>query len=136
MRKLAIYESLRSWYEDYSALDDLAESLEVLKQQNVEWERHDLEKEPEAFEKNAAVAQYMKVFGEERLPLTLVDGVPVIAGHYPEDAELIDWLELPPEVLGYEFADEEDSADAVQDGDVPCPCGCGKPKSKHGFFWM
>ena len=136
MRKLAIYESLRSWYEDYSALDDLAESLEVLKQQNVEWERHDLEKEPEAFEKNAAVAQYMKVFGEDRLPLTLVDGVPVIAGHYPEDAELIDWLELPPEVLGYEFADEEDSADAVQDGDVPCPCGCGKPKSKHGFFWM
>ena len=68
--------------------------------------------------------------------LTLVDGVPVIAGHYPEDAELIDWLELPPEVLGYEFADEEDSADAAQDGDVPCPCGCGKPKSKHGFFWM
>ena len=136
MRKLAIYESLRSWYEDYSALDNLAESLEVLKQQNVEWERHDLEKEPEAFEKNAAVAQYMKVFGEDRLPLTLVDGVPVIAGHYPEDAELIDWLELPPEVLGYEFADEEDSADAAQDGDVPCPCGCGKPKSKHGFFWM
>ena len=89
MRKLAIYESLRSWYEDYSALDDLAESLEVLKQQNVEWERHDLEKEPEAFEQNAAVAQYMKVFGEDRLPLTLVDGVPVIAGHYPEDAELI-----------------------------------------------
>ena len=136
MRKLAIYESLRSWYEDYSALDDLAESLEVLKQQNVEWERHDLEKEPEAFEKNAAVAQYMKVFGEDRLPLTLVDGVPVIAGQYPEDAELIDWLELPPEVLGYEFADEEEAADAAQDGDVPCPCGCGKPKSKHGFFWM
>ena len=136
MRKLAIYESLRSWYEDYSALDDLAESLEVLKQQNVEWERHDLEKEPEAFEQNAAVAQYMKVFGEDRLPLTLVDGVPVIAGHYPADAELIDWLELPPEVLGYEFADEEEAADAAQDGDVPCPCGCGKPKSKHGFFWM
>jgi len=128
MRKLAIYESLRSWDEDDPALDDLAETLGVLTGQKVEWERHDLEQEPEAFEQNEAVARYLKVFGEERLPLTLVDGVPVIAGHYPDDAELIDWLELPPGVLGYEWADDAND-------DQPCPCGCGRPASSHGFFW-
>ena len=136
MRRLAIYESLRSWPEDDPAPADLAESLDVLTQQKIEWERHDLEKEPEAFESNEYVSRYMKTFGEERLPLVLVDGFPVIAGHYPEDAELIDWLELPPEVLGYEWADEEgEAAGAVQAEDILCPCGCGKPKSKHGFFW-
>ena len=130
MRKLAFYESLRTWAEDDPALDDLAESLDVLKGQNMEVERYDIEAAPEAFERNEYVSRYVKTFGEERLPLVLVDGFPVIAGHYPEVGELIDWLELPPEVLGYEWADEGDAAD-----DAPCPCGCGRPASKHGFFW-
>ena len=131
MHKLAIYESLRTWFENDSALDDLAQSLDVLRNQNVEVERYDIEAAPEAFERNEYVSRYVKTFGEERLPLVLVDGFPVIAGHYPEDSELIDWLELPPEVLGYEFADKgDDTSD-----DTPCPCGCGRPASKHGFFW-
>ena len=131
MHKLAIYESLRTWFEDDPALDDLAQSLDVLRNQNIEVERYDIEAAPEEFERNEDVTRYVKTFGEERLPLVLVDGFPVIAGHYPEDSELIDWLELPPEVLGYEFADEgDDTSD-----DAPCPCGCGRPASKHGFFW-
>ena len=131
MRKLAIYESLRMWFENDPGLLDLAESLEALKCQNVEVERYDMADEPDAFKQNEYVARYVKTFGEGRLPLVLVDGFPVIAGHYPDDGELIDWLELPPEVLGYEYADEGQPGD-----DVPCPCGCGQPKSKHGFFWM
>ena len=38
--------------------------------------------------------------------MVLVDGVIVIAGRYPDDVDLIDWLELPPEVLGYDCADD------------------------------
>jgi len=136
MRKLSIYESLRTWFADDPALEDLAKSLDVLRDQNIEVERFDIEEAPEAFERNEYVTRYVKTFGEERLPLVLVDGFPVIAGHYPEDSELIDWLELPPEVLGYEWADEGDGDDGATEADVPCPCGCGKPKSKHGFFWM
>jgi len=119
MRRLAIYEAASEW-NDEQELDDLAQSLDVLTHQGVEWERHDLFKEPEAFEANPAVAQYMKVFGAERLPVVLVDGVTVIAGRYPDDADLIDWLELPPEVLGYEWADDGDMEE-MDDGD----CGCG-----------
>lgn len=117
MRKLAIYEAAAGW-DDERELADLAQSLDVLTHQGVEWERHDLGKEPEAFEANPAAAKYLKVFGAERLPVVLVDGVIVIAGRYPDDVDLIDWLELPPEVLGYDWADD----DIPETGGE---CGCG-----------
>ena len=50
--------------------------------------------------------------------VVLVDGVIVIAGRYPDDVDLIDWLELPPEVLGYDWADD----DIPETGGE---CGCG-----------
>lgn len=115
MHKLAIYEDPDNW-EDRQELADLAASLDILAHQNVEFERHDLAKEPEAFENNPTVAQYMKVLGIERLPVVLADGVIIIAGRYPDDFDLIDWLELPPEVLGYDWVDEE-----CDDDD--CCCG-------------
>lgn len=121
MRKLAIYEAAAGW-DDERELADLAQSLDVLTHQGVEWERHDVAKEPAAFEENPAVAQYLKAFGAERLPVVLVDGVIVIAGRYPDDADLIDWLELPPEVLGYDWADD----DMPETGGE---CGCGH---EHG----
>ena len=80
MRKLSIYESLRTWFADDPALEDLAKSLDVLRNQNIEVERFDIEAAPEAFERNEYVSRYLKTFGEERLPLVLVDGFPVIAG--------------------------------------------------------
>lgn len=119
MRKLAIYEAAAEW-DDEQELADLAQSLDVLTHQGVEWERHDLAKEPEAFEANPAAAQYLKVFGAERLPVVLVDGVVVIAGRYPDDVDLIDWLELPPEVLGYEWADVEDLKETHGGGNDSC----------------
>ena len=119
MRKLAIYEAAAEW-DDEQELADLAQSLDVLTHQGVEWERHDLAKEPAAFEANPAAAQYLKVFGAERLPVMLVDGVIVIAGRYPDDVDLIDWLELPPEVLGYEWADVEDLKETHGGGNGSC----------------
>ena len=122
MRKLAIYEAAAEW-DDEQELADLAQSLDVLTHQGVEWERHDLAKEPAAFEANPAAAQYLKVSGAERLPVMLVDGVIVIAGRYPDDVDLIDWLELPPEVLGYDWVDEDDVEEG-RDGE----CGCGRER--------
>lgn len=112
MRKLAIYESKRLWEED--AYADLDVSLDVLRQQSVDIERYDYAADPKAFGEQPMVAKFMEVFGEAYLPLMLVDGVIVVAGRYPDDGDLINWLEFPPEVLGYEWADD--------DG---CDCGCG-----------
>lgn len=114
MRKFEIYESKRLWESDaYEAFDS---SVEILRRQALEIERYDYAYTPKAFNDQPMVAKFMEVFGEAYLPLMVVDGVIVLAGRYPEDEDLIGWLDIPPEVLGYEWGDEEEECDD--------DCGC------------
>lgn len=50
--------------------------------------RHNLANDPQAFVDTPAVAAFLRVAGSAGLPLTLVDGVTVAAGGYPDRTTL------------------------------------------------
>ncbi|MFI0433463.1 MAG: arsenite efflux transporter metallochaperone ArsD [Candidatus Nanopelagicales bacterium] len=52
-------------------------------------ERHNLANDPGAFAANDAVRRFLQIVGSDGLPLTLVDGVTVATGGYPERSELL-----------------------------------------------
>lgn len=74
--------------------------LNTLKQNGVEVQRFNLNSAPREFVKNKIVTGYLRKFGPDKLPVTLVDGVLMIAGRYPTNREFASWLELPDDVLG------------------------------------
>ena len=74
--------------------------LNTLKQNGVEVRRFNLNSAPGEFVKNKTVTGYLRKFGPDKLPVTLVDGVVAIAGRYPTNREFTSWLELSDDVLG------------------------------------
>lgn len=76
--------------------------LRALASQGIEVTRYNLTSAPMEFARCKAVSDFLQAFGPEKLPVTLVDDVPVIAGRYPTTEEFYRWLALVP----------------------PSPCGC------------
>ena len=74
--------------------------LNTLKQNGVEVQRFNLNSAPGEFVKNKTVTGYLRKFGPDKLPVTLVDGVLMVAGRYPTNREFTSWLELSDDVLG------------------------------------
>ena len=74
--------------------------LNTLKENGVEVLRYNLTSAPKEFVNHTAVAEFLKKFGPEKLPVTMVDDFIVITGRYPTNEEFTSWLELSPELLG------------------------------------
>lgn len=70
------------------ALPRFAADLDWLKRQGMSVERFNLSQQPADFVANPAVTDALKEFGNDCLPLILVDGRVVSKGSHPERAEL------------------------------------------------
>ncbi len=62
--------------------------LAALRSRGADIERHNLANDPQAFADTPAVVDFLRVAGSSGLPLTLVDGVTVATGSYPDRATL------------------------------------------------
>ena len=65
-------------------LPRVAADLDWLKRQGVEVERYNLAQQPQAFASNPTVTAALREYGNDCLPLVLVDGVIVSRGTYPD----------------------------------------------------
>ena len=88
--------------------------LNTLQQNSITVQRFNLTSAPMEFVNHTSVAEFLKKFGPEKLPVIMVDDFIVITGRYPSNEEFTSWLELPPELLGVEACCEESSC---------CCCG-------------
>lgn len=77
-------------------------------------ERYNLAQQPIAFAENATVKGFLERSGQESLPLVLVDGEVVLAGRYPQRAELARWAGIA------QPADETKTADSCCSGRKYC----------------
>jgi hypothetical protein len=64
------------------------------RQNGAQLERFNLAQQPMAFAENAPVKDILERAGQEALPITLVDGMVVLAGRYPSRADLARWAGL------------------------------------------
>lgn len=74
--------------------------LNTLKERGIEVKRYNLTNAPMEFVKNKVVNEFVKVYGADRLPVTVVNGELAISGRYPTNEEFTEWLSLPQDLLG------------------------------------
>jgi hypothetical protein len=104
------------------ALVTFTADLEYLKGRGADIARHNLANDPSSFAANDTVRAYLQVAGSEGLPLTLVDGVTVMAGSYPTRAKLVlyaqlaDVVAVPPGITRIELTEKSRGAGS--------PTGC------------
>lgn len=55
---------------------------------------------PMQFVTNQTVSEFVKLYGADRLPVTVVDGKLAVSGRYPTNEEFTEWLALLKDVLG------------------------------------
>ena len=96
--------------------------LDTLHQNGIEVQRFNLTSAPEEFIKNSAVAACLQKFGPDKLPVTLVDDFIVIAGCYPTNEEITDWLGLPEHLLETGCTGKDNAGG----------CCCGEASSDEG----
>ena len=102
--------------------------LNTLKENGATVQRYNLTSAPMEFVNHVAVAEFLKKFGPEKLPVIMVDDFIVITGRYPSNEEFTSWLELSPELLGVEACCEDSSccceeAPASDENSEGCCCG-------------
>lgn len=107
-------------------LPRFAADLDWLKRQGLSVERYNLSQQPAEFVANPAVTDALKEFGNDCLPLILVDGRVVSRGSHPERSELarlagLDVVAEPAKAAGSSCCS---SPSTVTIG--------GKPKSSSG----
>jgi hypothetical protein len=73
------------------ALVSFSADMDWAKQNGIVIERFNLAREPRSFAENPAVKSFLDSSGPEGLPLILIDGAVVLAGRYPDRAELARW---------------------------------------------
>jgi len=78
-------------------LIDVREDLRWVESQGAEVSRHNLSSDPDAFVANPKVTGLMQAFGENTLPVLLVDGDIAIHGRYPSRDELAGVLAVKAE---------------------------------------
>lgn len=76
------------------ALVTFAADVDRARQSGVQIERFNLAQQPMAFAANATVKLFLERFGQQALPMTLVDGEVALSGRYPSRADLARWVEL------------------------------------------
>ena len=98
--------------------------LNTLKENGIEVQRYNLTSAPMEFVNHTAVAEFLKKFGPEKLPVVMVDDFIVITERYPTNEEFTSWLELSPELLATEDCCEEVSASDENSEGCCCSSGC------------
>ena len=119
--------------------------LNTLKENGIEVQRYNLTSAPMEFVNHAAVSEFLKKFGPEKLPVIMVDDFIVITGRYPSNEEFTSWLELSPELLGGEDCCEDSSCccggeETTEDSGCCCSdtdaeensCCCGEDNASKG----
>lgn len=74
--------------------------LNTLKERDIEVKRYNLTNAPMQFVTNHVVSEFVKLYGADKLPVTVVDGELAVSGRYPTNEEFTEWLQLPQDVLG------------------------------------
>ncbi len=74
----------------------LREDLRWAEEQGANVARHNLTSEPDAFVASAKVTGLMQAFGEEALPVLVIDGDIAMHGHYPSRGDLAGLLQADP----------------------------------------
>lgn len=74
--------------------------LDTLKKHGVIVSRFNLNNAPMEFVNNKAVNDFINDKGPNGLPVTLLEGMIVLTGRYPTNAEFTEWLSLPADLLG------------------------------------
>jgi hypothetical protein len=69
----------------------IAVVIETLKKHGITVVRHNLRDEPQLFVSNKTINDYLKKYGVESLPITLVDGEIVVSKIYPSTKQMSDW---------------------------------------------
>lgn len=72
-----------------------AADVEWARQQGAEIQRFNLAQQPTELAHNPVVRGFLERFGEEGLPLILVDGEITLVRRYPSRAEMARWIGLP-----------------------------------------
>ncbi|WP_108650242.1 arsenic metallochaperone ArsD family protein [Dongshaea marina] len=85
--------------------------IEWAKRNNIDIKRYSLSKNPQIFVNNPVVSKYLRNFGAESLPVSLLDGNIVQSGQLPARSDIARWA-------GISVNDEE-----FVYGDIP-PCCC------------
>ena len=93
-------------------LIDVREDLRWAQSEGAEVSRHNLSSDPDAFVANKKVTGLMAAFGEDALPVLVIDGEIAIHGRYPSREELGGLLQTEVEPL-------------VELPQSPGGCGCG-----------
>ncbi len=75
------------------ALVAFAADVDQARRDGVQIERFNLAQQPMAFAENATVKRFLERFGQQALPMTLLDGEVVLSGRYPSRADLARWAE-------------------------------------------
>ncbi len=102
MKKLEVYEPALCCstgvcgVEVDQQLVDFAADVDWAKRNGAQIERFNLAQQPLAFAESAVVKGFLERSGQESLPLTLLDGEVVLAGRYPNRAELARWAGITP----------------------------------------
>lgn len=101
MKKLAIYEPAMCCDTGICGVSVDPELLRIsavinnLKKNGIAVERYNLTNAPMAFVDNKVVNEKLNVDGVDSLPYILLDDAVVIAGRYPTNDEIIDFLQIP-----------------------------------------
>jgi hypothetical protein len=107
-------------------LPRFAADLDWLKRQGLSVERYNLSQQPAEFVANPTVTDALKQFGNECLPLILVDGLIVSRGSHPERPELARFA-------GLDFIAEPEAAKAASCCTTPSTVTIGgKPGPSTG----
>lgn len=69
----------------------IAVVIDNLKKRGITVTRHNLRDEPQAYVSNKTINDYLKQYGAEVLPITLVDGDIAVTKVYPTTKEMSDW---------------------------------------------
>lgn len=110
-------------------LPRFAADLEWLKRQGVEVKRYSLSSQPAAFVQNQVVRDALKSEGNGCLPLTVVNGVIVSKGIYPQRVDLMKLSGVDGEKPNVDFTPAVMSPLEPQSGAPACGpgCACGAP---------
>jgi catechol 2,3-dioxygenase-like lactoylglutathione lyase family enzyme len=96
--------------------------LGALKDLGIDIERHNLANDPTAFAADETVRAFLQVAGSDGLPLTMVDGVTVMTGHYPAREQLLKFAGVDTDVVpsGITVLDVSDESGSCCGGTSCC----------------
>lgn len=83
--------------------------LDTLKKHGTTVERFNLNSAPMEFVNNKTINKFINDKGPNGLPVIMLDGKIVLSGRYPTNAEFIEWLGLPADLLGKSTKQESKS---------------------------